>query len=151
MPSSDYRPCVCAVFVATDGKILLAERADRDGAWQLPQGGVDKGETAEQALFREMEEELGCEHFEILKTSDAKIRYRWAPGMKGHKNYVGQEQTWFLTQFLDGHGPDLENAKDREFQSWKWSTPQEAIDTIAEFKREAYIQGFRSLGLGADD
>ena len=62
-----YRPCVLAVIVNQDNKILVGERADKPGVWQMPQGGVDAGETDEQALFRELAEEIGTSEAEVIK------------------------------------------------------------------------------------
>ncbi len=146
--SSDYRPCVLAVFTNSAGEVLVAERKDRPGSWQFPQGGIDPGESPEVALKREMGEELGCEEFEILARAPDGIRYDFPVGRKGpHAGYCGQEQVWFLMRFAAGCGPDLMRATHDEFVETAWVTPAEALRRIISFKRDAYRAGLTALGL----
>ena len=103
MATLGYRPSVLAVFLRSDGKVLLGMRSDI-GCWQFPQGGVDPGENAEQALYREMQEELGCSDFSILKRSSDEIRYDFPETIKAKiaKKYKGQQQQWFLCRYDEG-------------------------------------------------
>ena len=93
-----YRPCVLAVIVNQDNKILVGERADKPGVWQMPQGGVDAGETDEQALFRELAEEIGTSEAEVIKKLDDRISYDFPKDLPSDiiKRYKGQKQAWFL-------------------------------------------------------
>jgi putative (di)nucleoside polyphosphate hydrolase len=140
---------VLAVFTNAKNEVLVAERADRTEAWQLPQGGIDPGETAEEALFREMAEEIGCRDFEILRRSETAVRYHFPEGLTTEiaKKFRGQDQIWFLARFPPGAGPDLEKATDREFKAVAWVSPAECLRRAVTFKKDAYREGFAALGL----
>src|SRR5689334_19905954 len=95
-----YRPCVVAVIKNKNGHVLAGERADCKGAWQLPQGGIDPGETAETALFRELREEIGTDRVRILQRLPQAITYEFPASMQrqGLKAFRGQSQDWFLLE-----------------------------------------------------
>lgn len=147
-----YRPCVGITLFNDAGQVFVGERLDNPGAWQMPQGGIDPGETVEQAVMREMGEEVGCNKGEIVHIYEKKLRYR-LPDRLVEKlwdsQYGGQEQTWVAVRFtgtdadirLDAHNPP-------EFQAWKWVDLHQVIDLIVPFKRETYrevIQAFAHL------
>jgi putative (di)nucleoside polyphosphate hydrolase len=146
-----YRQCVVGVFRNRKGQILLLERSDTAGAWQLPQGGVEAGETLDDALRREMLEEVGTDGFEVIVRGSETVRYEWPENARGkYKNkYCGQEQHWYLLHFGRDPGPNLMEATETEFSDYKWATVAEAIEGIIEWKREAYVKGFLSIGLKA--
>ncbi len=149
MTNLKFRPGVTAVFQNhKTGLFLVCERGDAKNAWQFPQGGIDQGETPIATLFREMKEELGCDKFKILKQAPDFVQYLFPPDLKSKivRNFSGQSQLWFLTEFEDGNVPDLKNS-DGEFQSCKWETLQFVLDHIVDWKKESYIQGLSSLGL----
>lgn len=127
---------------------MVFERSDCDGAWQFPQGGMDPGETPEDALRREMFEELGTRAFRILRRSRQPITYEFPADMtsKMTQRWRGQEQIWFALCFDDGQGPRLDLAEDQELKSWRWVRPTQAVRDIVPFKRQAYIQGLMALG-----
>lgn len=138
-----YRAGIVAVFLNDKNEVLICERSDQRGAWQFPQGGLEKGETPEDAFLREVEEELGQSRCEILGIGERTTRYLWPePG----KKYDGQEQTWFLARFADGRRPRLEKS-DGSFRGWKWVKPEDIVRSIIEWKRPATEQGLRLLGL----
>ena len=145
---SEYRPCVVAVFTKNDGKILVCERSDVRGAWQLPQGGIEPGEGAKNAVYREMREELGCDRFNILKEGTGLVKYRFPENMKKKiaKKWIGQSQIWFLVAFDAGFGPDMASG-DGEFVAFEWRELDAVIDGVIEWKREAYRKGLSMLGL----
>ncbi len=145
---SEYRPCVVAVFTKNDGKILVCERSDVRGAWQLPQGGIEPGEGAKNAVYREMREELGCDRFKILKEGTGLVKYRFPENMKKKiaKKWIGQSQIWFLVAFDAGFGPDMASG-DGEFVAFEWRELDAVIDGVIEWKREAYRKGLSMLGL----
>jgi putative (di)nucleoside polyphosphate hydrolase len=149
MIGKPYRVCVVGVFVDKNGKVLVAERSDSPGSWQLPQGGVENNEDFETALRREMLEELGIRKLEVLKKSLEPISYDFPEQLTApiSKKYRGQAMTWFLARILDPLVPDLNLATDDEFVNFKWVEPQTAIDLITPWKTQAYKLGFRSLGL----
>jgi putative (di)nucleoside polyphosphate hydrolase len=143
-----YRDCVVAVIKDERGQVLAGERTDAKGAWQLPQGGIDPGESAEEALFRELREEIGTDALHIIRRLPEQVRYDFPPGMDSGpaRNYRGQQQTWFLLQLLPEGRPDLAQS-DGEFQDIKWAQPQDLVGGIVPWKREAYRAGLQALGL----
>lgn len=143
-----YRACVVGVFVDDNGLVLVAERSDYPGSWQLPQGGVDDGEILEKAIKREMLEELGVVRIQILAKTKDPILYEFPPDIKAPvaKKFRGQSMTWFRLKLEPGETPDLTKACDKEFTSFKWVSWQQAINGITPWKKAAYTEGFRSLG-----
>ncbi len=142
-----YRPGVGAVVFAADGRVLVARRTDTAGdAWQLPQGGVKAGETAEQALRRELREEIGTDRVEILAEHPEPLRYdlpaELAAGTWGGR-FRGQEQRWFAVLLrgpdaeinLDGDGSDA-----AEFDAWQWVEIGALPDLAIGFKRALYAR-----------
>jgi|JI10StandDraft_1071094.scaffolds.fasta_scaffold38254_7 putative (di)nucleoside polyphosphate hydrolase len=137
-----YRPNVAAILQRDDGSIFVAERIGIKGAWQFPQGGVDSGEDAETALFRELEEEIGVrkEHVTILSRRDG-YRYAFTKGRLKYGVYGGQEQSYFLCRFSGTDADFNLDATDREFARWKWIMPAEFKgDWVPKFKRHVYRQ-----------
>lgn len=124
-------------------KIFVGQRFDKDkSAWQMPQGGIDKGESEEVALKRELEEETGIsKNFNIIKISEKKYTYDLPTSLqkklwKG--KYKGQEQRWFLLRFIgEDKEIDIQTQKP-EFKKWKWIQQEDLIDIIIPFKRKLY-------------
>ena len=139
-----YRPNVAAILQNAKGKILVCERLKPDGAWQFPQGGVDKGESHLEALYRELEEEIGVKPdlYEVTEERGG-YRYDFADGRLKFGKYGGQEQTYYLCQFTGKKG-DIEIDTDHpEFQDMKWIRPEEFdIKAVPKFKRAVYRQVF---------
>lgn len=145
-----YRPCVGVMLVNDDNKVFVGKRIDARANpagtdyWQMPQGGVDKGEDWEVAAFRELEEETGVttENARILaKTSDP-IRYDLPPELIGKLwkgKYRGQEQIWYLMRYSGSDADvNLEAHDPPEFCDWKWVDAQALPDLIIPFKRQLY-------------
>lgn len=145
---SEYRPCVVAVFTNKNGRVLVCERSDVKGAWQFPQGGIEPGESALNALYREMREEIGCDRFKILKEGSGLIKYRFPEGLTKpiSNRWIGQSQIWFKLEFDEGFKPDLSQS-DGEFSNTDWRTVDEALMGIIDWKKEAYREGLTKLGL----
>jgi putative (di)nucleoside polyphosphate hydrolase len=143
-----YRPCVVGVFVNKDGFVLVGRRKDHD-AWQFPQGGVEAGESEEEALYREMQEEIGCNQFILLQKLDNLLSYDFSPTLNRPiaKEYKGQSQRWFLCQFRDYFGPKLDAAVDEEFVETKWILPEEAVKKVVDWKRNVYQQALSQFDL----
>ncbi|QTN34242.1 RNA pyrophosphohydrolase [Akkermansiaceae bacterium] len=139
-----YRPNVAALMVNADGNLLICERAGVQGAWQFPQGGVDAGESMEQALFREVREEIGIasKHYEIISRRDG-YRYLYPPDVRvkkirKHGNH-GQEQTYFLCKLKPSAPPVNVNQIPQEFGAYRWIQPDEFdLDWLPAFKHEVY-------------
>lgn len=141
-----YRPCAGVVLVNADGLIFAGRRIDNNGqAWQMPQGGIDKGETPQDAALRELVEETGVSPDMVTvegETTDW-VTYDLPPELLGKVwkgKYGGQKQKWFLLRF---HGVDADVRIDTdhpEFSEWCWLDGQGLIDSIVPFKREVYRQ-----------
>ena len=141
-----YRPCVGVMLTNPRGHVFVGQRIDRDqDAWQMPQGGVDKGEKTIDAALRELEEEIGVTPNLVTVEGETAglIRYdlprELVPNIwKGR--YRGQEQKWFLMRF---HGSDDQinlQTEHPEFSAWKWMPRDELIAAIVPFKRAVYEQ-----------
>lgn len=139
-----YRPCVGIALFNDDNHVFVGERIDNPGAWQMPQGGIDEGETVEDAFFREMEEEIGSTLAEIIKIHDTPLRYDLPPHLLGklwNGQFGGQEQIWVAARFM-GLDSDINIHAHRqpEFQAWQWSPLDQILDLIVPFKRETYAE-----------
>ncbi|MFD0910710.1 RNA pyrophosphohydrolase [Ruegeria arenilitoris] len=147
-----YRPCVGLMLMNDQGQIFVGQRNDRfEDAWQMPQGGVDEGETPRAAALRELQEEIGVtpDLVEIVAETDDWLPYDLPHDIvpkiwKGR--FRGQEQKWFLLRFL-GEDDQINIQTDHpEFTRWKWQDPDRLIAEIVPFKREVYervMEAFR--------
>lgn len=140
-----YRPCAGVVLVRPDGTIFTGERCDTPGAWQMPQGGIDEGEDAELAAFRELEEETGVSRdlVTLEAATDGWITYDLPDHLLGKMwkgRFRGQKQKWYLFRF-HGRDEDIEiNQTHQEFARWRWSSADQVLADIVPFKREVYEQ-----------
>ena len=135
-----YRPNVAAIVRRSDNKILVGERSDRPGSWQFPQGGIKTRETPEEALERELFEEVGLPggSYHILERKEP-YRYLFDKG-RTKEGYHGQEQTYFLVELLPGFEPQHETSEP-EFRALRWIDPAEFnIKWVPPFKRDVYRQ-----------
>ena len=136
-----YRPCVGIVLIDPRRRIFVARRSDTPDAWQMPQGGIDKGESPREAAFRELKEETGTDSAEFLAETRDWLRYDLPPDLRGKVwkgRYRGQEQKWFALRFT-GRDDEIDlDAHAREFDAWRWSPPDEVLAHIVGFKREVY-------------
>jgi putative (di)nucleoside polyphosphate hydrolase len=149
--SNGFRPNV-GIMVANDhGQVLWARRVGGRDAWQFPQGGIDKGESPEQALYRELEEEVGLQsdHVEILASTRGWLRYRLPKRFvrKGQDPVcIGQKQKWYLLRLL---GEDstvrLDLNSKPEFDHWQWVSYWYPLDQVVSFKREVYRRALKEL------
>ncbi len=147
-----YRPCVGLVVQNADGLIFAGERIDTPGAWQMPQGGVDKGEDAQTAALRELVEETSIipQAVDIIGETVDWLRYdlpvEVIPNRWGGR-YRGQEQKWFLLSFLGVDADIRLETAEPEFARWQWMAAADLLESIVPFKRDLYGQVFREFGL----
>lgn len=137
-----YRPNVGMVICNREKQVFLAKRSGID-AWQFPQGGIHPGEALDEAMYRELNEEVGLHPDDviILGQTEEWVKYRFGSAKKtsGGETYLGQKQIWFLLQLI---APDtyinLTNAEHHEFDDWKWVDFWTPLELIVEFKRAVY-------------
>jgi putative (di)nucleoside polyphosphate hydrolase len=134
-----YRENVAAILRNPSGEILVCERLGVDGAWQFPQGGIDEGETPEQALIRELREEIGvpADHVVIVERRGP-YRYLYGNG-RIKRGFHGKVQEYFLCDFTGPlHGIDVET-EHPEFQNFRWIFPADfKAEWLPQMKREVY-------------
>lgn len=141
-----YRPCVGVMLLNRDGRAFVGERIDTRGTdwWQMPQGGVDKGEDLDEAAYRELAEETGVTRdlVRLRARTHEPVRYDLPAELIGTLwggKYCGQEQYWYLLDFLGEDADiDLEAHDPPEFCAWKWVDPGQLPELIIPFKREVY-------------
>jgi putative (di)nucleoside polyphosphate hydrolase len=136
-----YRPNVGLMLIAADRRVFVGRRPQQPDAWQMPQGGIDRGETPVEAACRELGEEVGTTRALVLRESRRWIRYEVPEAARpAHwKNrWHGQAQKWFALAFT-GTDADIDiEAHDREFDAWKWLPADELLAFIVPFKRAVY-------------
>lgn len=143
--SLPYRRNVGVMVMNGAGHVWVGQRKDNfQEAWQMPQGGIDKGEDPRAAALRELEEETGItpDLVEVVAETDGWIPYELPHDLiprlwKG--KYRGQEQKWFLLRFTGTDAQVNIATDDPEFSAWRWMPPADLPDAIVPFKREVYI------------
>lgn len=139
-----YRPCVGIVLRNPAGRVFAGQRTDSSApAWQMPQGGIDRGESPGDAALRELGEETGLlpDAVTVVAETPGWLRYDLPRDLvpkiwKGR--YRGQEQRWFLMDF-QGADADIDLASHHaEFSRWKWIAPDDLLANIVSFKRDTY-------------
>jgi putative (di)nucleoside polyphosphate hydrolase len=139
-----YRRNVAIVIINDDGELLAGERNDVPGAWQLPQGGIEDGESVTEAMHREASEELGVDSLELIHQLHDPIRYEW-PESLYHRGYRGQEQYYCLARFTADEKFELTRHDPPEFRRVKWMTKDEFLEKTGGFKKDAYAQALELL------
>lgn len=153
-----FRPCVGITLFDKNGKVFVGERIDSKGSWQMPQGGIDPGESIEDAFFRELREEIGNDKAEILRIMDRPLRYELPYHLKGkmwNGKYGGQEQTWVAARYL-GTEDDINIYAHHfpEFEAYQWVHIDDVLDTVVPFKRATYeevVKEFRDLAFESEN
>lgn len=134
-----YRSNVAAVVVNHNKEILICKRNVPVEHWQFPQGGVDEGENEEQAVLRELQEELGSPKFSLLYKSKSLYRYEWPGKDKDDdgEGTVGQEQRYFLVLYW-GTDSEIVLEKGGRLTAFKWVKQEEVIDSIFPARKLIY-------------
>jgi putative (di)nucleoside polyphosphate hydrolase len=138
-----YRLGVGIMLLDKRGNIFVGKRVDvTEEAWQMPQGGIEEGETPREAALRELHEELGVSNAEIIAETKTWLRYDLPAELvdaSRHGRWRGQQQKWFLMLFR-GQDSDIDVAtEDPEFSQWRWVTADRLIELIVPFKRRLYL------------
>ena len=149
--SEGFRANVGIILANDAGKLLLGGRIGNRG-WQFPQGGMQAGESAEQAMFRELREEIGLSEsdVEILGVTDDWLRYRLPDRYvrRGSKPLcIGQKQRWFILRLTgDEQRVRLDLGDDPEFDRWRWVDFWKPVNEVIYFKRRVYARALHELG-----
>ncbi|MEL7400075.1 MAG: RNA pyrophosphohydrolase [Pseudomonadota bacterium] len=146
-----FRPNVGIILANAQGQLLWARRVGGQDAWQFPQGGINKGESPDQALYRELNEEIGLnpEDVKIVARTRGWLRYRLPKKYLRHGSKplcIGQKQKWFLLQLLsDDTAIQLENDGVAEFDHWRWVSYWYPLNQVVSFKRDVYRRAMKEL------
>ena len=150
----NYRPNVAAIVLSAKYpekcEVFIASRTDVENAWQFPQGGIDEGETAHEALFRELEEEIGTRDVQIIAEFPEWVSYDFPPAIaKKMQPFDGQIQKYYLVKLNSGAKIDINTHHTPEFSEFKFVPTKNIYDYITFFKRTVYkqvLKYFRSEG-----
>jgi putative (di)nucleoside polyphosphate hydrolase len=141
-----YRPNIGVMLMNAAGHLFVGQRKDSDvPAWQMPQGGIDKGEEPLEAALRELWEETGvtADLVEVIDVTDGWIRYDLPDHLVGKVwggKYRGQKQKWALMRFLGTDADVRIETEHPEFSEWRWLAPEEVLAQIVPFKRAVYAE-----------
>ncbi len=144
-----YRPNVGLALFSKKGLVFLGRRAsvrkeENRYAWQMPQGGVDRGETPAEAALRELGEETGVKphHVELLEELDDWLFYDFPPALKARLSgpYYGQRQKWFAFRFLGAESDVRLDDHTPEFDAWRWAKLDDAPPLVIPFKQAVYAE-----------
>ena len=139
------------IVLNVKNKVFVAKRKDNPiDKWQMPQGGVDKGEDFLEAMRRELFEETGIRNIKIIKKIEKMYEYELPKNLIGiiwKGRYRGQQQKWFITKFLGNDDEINLNTGNPEFIEWKWVDAKIFTDVIIEFKKNLYVDLLKEIKL----
>ena len=144
-----YRPNVGIILARDTGQVLWARRAG-ENSWQFPQGGIKPEESPEEALYRELREEVGLSqhNVELVRCTKGWLKYRLPKPMLRHSipGFVGQKQKWFLLKMVaKDDAITFEYSRRPEFDHWRWVTFWYPLGQVIHFKKDVYRRALREL------
>ena len=152
-PSTDYidkdgfRANVGIVLTRGSGEVFLGGRVGGRG-WQFPQGGVNRGEAVEDALYRELKEEIGLDREDVtmMGSTQGWLRYR-LPRQYVRDRCIGQKQRWYLLKLVSEESKlRFDLTSQPEFDRWRWTDYWTPVREVVYFKRRVYVRALESLG-----
>ena len=144
MQKLPMRNGVGVIILNNENKVFVGKRKDNPvNKWQMPQGGVEKGESYLSAMKRELYEETSIKSIDILREIDGFFEYELPKNLVGiiwKGKFRGQKQKWFIAKFIGDENEINLQTKNPEFIEWKWIIPDELPRTIVDFKKEMYVE-----------
>lgn len=142
------------IILNKNNRVFVGKRKDNPGDnWQMPQGGVDKGEDYISAMQRELFEETSIKNVKIIKEIENILEYELPENLVGiiwKGKFRGQKQKWYITRFL-GQDNEIDlNTKHPEFIDWKWLEPNKLPEVIVDFKKDLYLELLKEINLVID-
>ena len=149
MQKLPMRNGVGVIILNNENKVFVGKRKDNPvNKWQMPQGGVETGESYLSAMKRELYEETSIKSIEILKEINGFFEYELPKNLVGiiwKGKFRGQKQKWFITRFIGNENEINLQTKNPEFIEWKWIIPDELPKTIVDFKKKMYDELLKTL------
>ncbi len=149
MQKLPMRNGVGVIVLNNENKVFVGKRKDNPvDKWQMPQGGVDIGESYLSAMKRELYEETSIKSIEILKEINGFFEYELPKNLVGiiwKGKFRGQKQKWFITRFIGNENEINLQTENPEFIEWKWIKPDELPRTIVDFKKKMYVELLETL------
>ena len=149
MQKLPMRNGVGVIVLNNENKVFVGKRKDNPvDRWQMPQGGVDIGESYLSAMKRELYEETSIKSIEILKEINGFFEYELPKNLVGiiwKGKFRGQKQKWFITRFIGNENEINLQTENQEFIEWKWIIPDELPRTIVDFKKKMYAELLETL------